>query len=684
MMMNRIMMKLYAAGADLQSVPLVRTVYKPARTGAGARAWKYSLHAAIWLLCGTIFLLASCNREDLQGSNNRDDDKASMNHLDGMKITVSTLAFGEGGDLMLRSSEGGDLPNGKLGSKAGFPVKNRKPVRIADDLLMVAALQEDDAPVTLRNVALMPGTRLYIVAYTGSGYTTYVDHAEYEESPLGFLIPIGAGLTIPTGPCKFVAYSYNSTAPMPPHNPAMTVDMTNDLLWGETIQTVIESAFNLHITMQHLFSQVRLDASLDSGAPVYINTFNIGQAELHSYQQPVLSVQSGALTPGTAGSVSFTNAGPYNLFNWISAPRLTYTNSETPTFLELANLNINGIVYSGPFRINYADPLVPGKSYTLKVVFHRASGGSADRITFEGSGNSAKLVITHNANDPGLLFKFGSVVGMNHLQGTFNVSTMIEFNPLANPSLITEFGNTTPYLPGVPAYSNENLTIHNFMNISLDIYHNLDSIKIGKGDPCRLIGMTADEIRNFSTNTQLYAREEALATTLGPDGYPIGGWRLPTALENERFMGGYEYSSGTAFWWNSSGSPFGIPPVAGGEFPAKNSNGGQPDLSKFLPESGRREEMAGLYSPNMAFYSSSTPWPVLHSFNGIDYYALGQIFTFSNTHAYSSTSTNAFSAFAIRCVRQDPFWSMFSASQNEWVPSTLGGGTSGEGDLIFW
>ena len=661
-----------SAGADLQSVPGLRTDHKSARAG--------KLNNLL-LLCGMILILASCDREDHNGNN----ENNSNIYLGAVNITVNTLAFGEGGDINLQSGSPSQEEGG-LRSMTGKSIeKNKQAVRIADDLLMYAALQEDETPVTLRNIALTPGTRVRIVAYAGTGYTTYVDHAEYEETVMGTLAAVGADLLIPTGPCKFVAYSYNSTAPMPPHIPAMTVNVSNDLLWGETTTTVTGSTFNLYITMQHLFSQVKMDASLASGAPIFLSNFNIGQAELLSYQQPELTVQSGALTPGATSSATFTNPGPYTFSNWISATRLVFTNSETPTSLKLTNLTINGNNYSGPFYVNYADPLVSGKSYTLKVVFHKATGGSADRITLEGSGGNAKLVITRDPNDPGLFFKFGGVVGMNHLPGSFDVSTMIVYYPLASPGAITGYGNTTPYLPGIPAFSMENW-VAGINNISSDTYHNINNVRAGRGDPCRLIGMTLSEISGFISSVPLYDREQTLAVEIGPDGFPIGGWRMPTYTENERFAG-INSTSYSNHWWNASSapqSPFGTPRVAGGEFPTRNSNGGAPDLSKFLPAVSYRDNATGMYNASALVGAYWSSIPVLYSYNATDY-ATGysMIFTATSVLSAMNTMTPPLQAMPVRCVRQDLYWSMLSVSQNEWIPDTLGGGTSGTGDIIL-
>lgn len=98
-------------------------------------------------------------------------------------------------------------------------------------------------------------------------------------------------------------------------------------------------------------------------------------------------------------------------------------------------------------------------------------------------------------------------------------------------------------------------------NISANSYHTLANVKAGKGDPCRLVGMTPNEIRGYTSNAQLYAREEALKEA------GIGGWRTATAVENAMYVGGtlyqatdieqnQSYAAGSYAYWSSNTAGF--------------------------------------------------------------------------------------------------------------------------------
>jgi hypothetical protein len=341
-----------------------------------------------------------------------------------------------------------------------------------------------------------------------------------------------------------------------------------------------------------------------------------------------------------------------------------------PTTIYIQNIEINGTMYPGPFEANYSKPLEPGKSYTLMLTLDRVSGGSADRISINGSGANAALKITRDPNDMGLFFKFGGVVGINGVTNTF--INNIDFNPLANPALITAFnvgGTYSTYLPGVPSYAAEDWN-RGVRNISMDIYHNLDSIRKGKGDPCRLIGMTSNEIRGFANDAALYAREAQLETQ------GIGGWRTPTILENKRFSG---YTSNTTtpnHWWTSSTgtrpSPFGTPPVEGGEFPTRNSNNGSPDGSKFLPAPGWLHANSGILMPaSFGFYWSNEP---------ADIYSWHSL-AFTETYVYPENIENQSRGFTVRCVKKKPNPYDFEVSVEDWVPGGSLGTPGGEGDV---
>lgn len=140
-----------------------------------------------------------------------------------------------------------------------------------------------------------------------------------------------------------------------------------------------------------------------------------------------------------------------------------------------------------------------------------------------------------------LYFKFGSVIGFVNPDMTIKQqwdNKYILYNPSdltvgTDPEVddITGYGNYGYVLPDIPSYDNEDLGDLDNSNgptrkISNDEYHNLENIKRGKGDPCRLVGMTVAQIQALKTDADLYALEAS-----------VGGWRSPTRDENKTYAG---------------------------------------------------------------------------------------------------------------------------------------------------
>lgn len=105
---------------------------------------------------------------------------------------------------------------------------------------------------------------------------------------------------------------------------------------------------------------------------------------------------------------------------------------------------------------------------------------------------------------PGLMFKFGSVVGIKG-EGKkvkdFNPKSDVLFDP-TNPAQ-----STYADWSSVP-YTKEN-----------EIIHNQSNVLKGKGDPCRLVGLTKDQIHSGKIDNSK--------------------WRLPTREEYEWFVKKY-------------------------------------------------------------------------------------------------------------------------------------------------
>ena len=532
----------------------------------------------------------------------------------------------------------------------------------------------DDAeenPVKTRSIAyLKPGSYVRIVAYIIlSGDTIYNgDYADYAVMSGSLLNPLVNGLTIYHGlTYKFVAYSFDNTIPFSsPFAPVTgAIPPQLDIMWGDTIETITPSHSTIHITMNHLTSKVTVVATaLPSG--LISNTIDTIRGAAVAALLPSLNIKTGEFVSTSPG---------YAPVSWPAGSASTRTsnvlypspNGANNTQLRIEQLEINGINYVGPFILTYSKPLEAGKTYTLQVYMHYAHGGSADRITIDDTGSSPKLAITRNPNDFGLFFKFGGVVGMNSSDTNFSLSTIV-YNPLG-PLATPISGYGTDVLPGVPGYTGSDANIH---SISSNDYHHLANVLQGKGDPCRLVGMTVSEIIQFADDEALYAREEALKSA------GIGGWRLPTVLDNQRFIDIDPIPSGYTlhFWGNASGgvipSPFGNPPVDGAEFPYRNSLNGSPNPAKFLPATGRRDTNGSLiYATQSGYYWSDIP-----AYGSFQRTAL----FFANGGVINSTSSDQYYASAVRCVHDDQ--SGITLSVEDWGNGgTLG--TGGDGDIVL-
>ncbi len=187
-------------------------------------------------------------------------------------------------------------------------------------------------------------------------------------------------------------------------------------------------------------------------------------------------------------------------------------------------------------------------------------------------------------------------------------------------------------------------------------YHTLANVKAGRGDICRLVGMTAAEIALMQTDDDLYAREAELATQ------GIGGWRLPTTWENYRFVG-YDVAdtytpnttenrsnSSDKYWVTNTTTPASSPQTNagvrrnGGYFPTGTSTMWTAN-SYFLPAAGYR------YSSNGSVYSQGA---------GGDYWsstayssASGYYLGFSSTGVSPSGGIGYAYGFGVRCVRPE-------------------------------
>ncbi|MDR1671492.1 MAG: hypothetical protein LBR57_03135, partial [Alistipes sp.] len=180
-----------------------------------------------------------------------------------------------------------------------------------------------------------------------------------------------------------------------------------------------------------------------------------------------------------------------------------------------------------------------------------------------------------------------------------------------NPSTVTPTDYGT-----IPVYASTDYS-NNILDVSASTWHNSTNVPLGKGDPCRLVGLTIAQIKAGSIDS--------------------GQYRLPTQSENEAFLGSSDYqSAGSAYYTVSGGWTAGSPGV--GTFPAGNA----PDTA--LPAAGYRDTSGSVYVQGTSGrYWSST---VYNS-------SYGSYLSFSSSTVYPANVGYAYAnGFAVRCVRR--------------------------------
>ncbi|MGL5979927.1 MAG: hypothetical protein ACRCZY_03445 [Phocaeicola sp.] len=129
-----------------------------------------------------------------------------------------------------------------------------------------------------------------------------------------------------------------------------------------------------------------------------------------------------------------------------------------------------------------ASDSVDGKSYTARF------GKGAPRIMVTGLANDAKFGITRNPEDCGVFFQFGSVIAW---KGAGYDPTVV-FNPSALS--VSTWNEAWSVGDSYPLQS-------------------LEMIENGKGDPCRLVGLTLEDIKSENVDSK--------------------EWKTPTKTDND-------------------------------------------------------------------------------------------------------------------------------------------------------
>jgi len=576
-----------------------------------------SLLFAAVLLVGFTFLYTSCD-----GDRDRLDDKREpvfpTDEWVTVNFTVNGTGFGES-DLTVRKRD--------FHETAAIP--------LAEDIYMYATLTEDDAPVRLRSSTLETDARVRILAYTIAGSdTTMATFADYEWLGNGILAPAGPPMTVLSGSYMFVAYSFNDDAPMPAIADTTANIISWDLLWGKTDQAVGIGNATVPINLAHLFSKVTMNLTLDIPDAGY-SIDGITDARISSYEVLRLITKSGRLilnSGATIGDVYFDWEFSGNDPTINSKPRYVFMNGQTPFTIQFSSVTIDGASYSingvyPPFTFNTV--LQPGHSYTFTVHFERGPSGTADILYVDNDTlKIGRWGVDNFPLDSILFFKFGGVIGfVKPVSGNWTQS-LIRFRPTnANPGNYNSVGGVSN--PDTPISGN---------NISGTAYHTGTNIlNSGKGDPCKLVGYTATQIRTMSAAT---LNTLALTST----------WRLPTQPLNHnndfvRGSGTLTTADNNAYWASHAGQDGGWFPIPGDRNVTAGRNQINANPNGFLPALGQFSS-SGVYSNSSGNYMSGDV-----SSAGGGNQSTFVYMTFNATSVSPNAITSFGAGFTVRCVK---------------------------------
>jgi len=204
--------------------------------------------------------------------------------------------------------------------------------------------------------------------------------------------------------------------------------------------------------------------------------------------------------------------------------------------------------------------------------------------------------------------KFGSVVAFD-FRGSSWTTGNIRFNP--TNSSYTNYVDVPRYNDGTAIdWSPGGIT-----NVSNANYHNGGNVKKGKGDICKLVGLTTAQIKTMSeTEIANYS----------------SGFRLPTQSEVLSYAGGNTFYSITQTSFNWSGTT-----VNGVNYPLSGSN-----PSIFLPVTGGYNNAGAAQTTTYGYYWTSTPSSSSNA---------NQIFFDIGNLYLNSTSVQSYGD-AVRCV----------------------------------
>jgi uncharacterized protein (TIGR02145 family) len=260
---------------------------------------------------------------------------------------------------------------------------------------------------------------------------------------------------------------------------------------------------------------------------------------------------------------------------------------------------------------------MPSTAVSLRATFDKYATPDTGILYFYGSGDDTALLVgtwdeeitVSNYASVMAHFKFGGVVGFD-MTGNFTSGQMtaVKFNP-TNTTWASYGSDATSGTGIIPGYVYDS----SIMDVSGSSYHNSTNVAVGKGDPCRLAGLTAAQVKAGSIDS--------------------GQYRLPTRTETEAFLGSTtSQTAGSAYYTVSGGWTSTDPAV--GTFPVGGIS---------LPAAGFRVISGGVYNQgSTGRYWSST---VYSSTSGYNLSFSSSIVSPTATYSYAAGN-------AVRCVRQ--------------------------------
>jgi hypothetical protein len=413
-----------------------------------------------------------------------------------------------------------------------------------------------------------------------------------------------------------------------------------------TAKTANKTSGPIALQFEHALSKITLNIRLADGVTTITNAEVADIADVKLNATPgsaMVNVATGAVADGPNAQIALLKAADaatdYDAtFSAIIAPTsgtdaggryltipfegrsFVWSIPATDIFLQGQNYIYWGEITENDFRVTESNitPWNENAKVAVNEVLPAKIQGNR-RITW----NMGRYALTTEPTNAGLYFKFGSVVGIYSgnggiqvLHGTNN-DTFEAANDVAwSPN--TMAGNGAAGWVNIPMYSTTDYP----KEITPESgYHTINSVRVGKGDPCRLVGLDLAKIKSTA---------ESLLTTADIDN---GKWRLPTPAEQQSFSGREANGDYTEHWTTQSG-------IKGGMFP--NTTIG--DATTFLPAAGYRNLSTGQVTHQSinGYYWSSAP--------GSD--TEGRNLGIGDTGFTPLNSNNYAFGFNVRCVRQ--------------------------------